>query len=196
MSSYCDETYDVYHERPTRARKPHVCAACKETIAVGRRYMSVRTVFDGLAQTIKRCMRCQSIHEHLRTLDHDGELWPDERLNCGEEYKAHWGVEPPEYIAAMAFALPAEVDSVEAIQRGLRALNGVPRATERAKREGGGVDTAGVEVSQLRTCVAQLRRRLARAEALATQLWEDGDDVDATYAEKFRAALAPSAEDS
>ncbi len=108
MSRSCDETYEVYDERLVRARKPHTCDACTETIPPGVFYTRIGTVFDGDVDSFKRCMRCQTIHEHLRTLG-DGEMWPDERLNCGEEYRAHWGVEPPPEIAALAFLGPADV---------------------------------------------------------------------------------------
>ncbi|HEU4615550.1 MAG TPA: hypothetical protein VFS15_25825, partial [Kofleriaceae bacterium] len=75
-------------------------------------YWRIRVVFDRSAETIKRCERCQAIHLHLRTLG-DSDVWPDERLDCGEEYAAHWGEAPPEAIAALAFALPGEVRAEE-----------------------------------------------------------------------------------
>jgi hypothetical protein len=108
VSRWCDETYAVYNERERKARKPHVCVACKETIPPGVAYTVVFIVFDGDAESLKRCARCQAIHEHLRGLGVDSELWPDERLNCGEEYRAHCGVEPPPEIARLAFLLPGE----------------------------------------------------------------------------------------
>jgi hypothetical protein len=70
-------------------------------------YWSIAWVFDGRAQGAKRCERCQTIHKHLRVKG-DGDMWPAEQLDCGEEYAAHWGKEPPEDIAALAFALPGE----------------------------------------------------------------------------------------
>jgi hypothetical protein len=108
MSMYCEEAADVYDERKRRARVEHICCACKETIRPGDVYNVTAVVFDGTARTFKRCLRCQAIHEHLRTLG-DGDCWPDERLDCGEEYTHHWGREPPPEIAALAFALPGEV---------------------------------------------------------------------------------------
>jgi len=110
VSRSVDDTYDVYDEREPRARKEHRCKACGETIRIGDRYANVKVVFDGTAETIKRCLRCQRMHEHLRTLgDRRDRLWPDEQLNCGEEYEEHWGKKPPDEIAALAFALPGEV---------------------------------------------------------------------------------------
>lgn len=108
MSYYSDDTYDVYCERRVMARTPHRCDACGETVAPRTTYWRVTLVFDRSAETVKRCERCQAIHLHLRTLGDYG-VWPDERLNCGEEYEQHWGLAPPAEIAALAFALPSEV---------------------------------------------------------------------------------------
>lgn len=60
---------------------------------------------DGDSVTLRRCSRCQTIHEHLRQLCESQERWPDEQLNCGEDYEEEWGKLPPE-IAALAFTLP------------------------------------------------------------------------------------------
>jgi hypothetical protein len=109
MSREVDGVYSVYSETRPKARKVHKCDACHESIQPGHFYMRVVAIFDGEAETIKRCMRCQTIHKHLRKLG-DCDMWPDERLNCGEEYKQHWGTDPPPEIAALAFALPGEVD--------------------------------------------------------------------------------------
>lgn len=113
MSYQGEETYEVYHETERRAAKEHRCAACKETIPIGHRYARVFIVYEGM-ESIARCLRCQRIHEHLRTLPDPDDweqdrMWPDERLNCGEDYREHWGKEPPPDIAALAFALPGEV---------------------------------------------------------------------------------------
>lgn len=108
MSHSIDATYSVYDESFPKARIEHVCSACAETIAVGHRYASVAIVFDGRASRVKRCLRCQAVHEHLREIE-PGEMWPAEKLDCGEEYREHWGKEPPPEIAALAFALPDEL---------------------------------------------------------------------------------------
>lgn len=104
MSHSCDEQYAVYAEKRVKARKAHRCGACRETIQPGHYYMRVGTVFDGSASTIKRCLRCQKIHEHLRTkcAEVGYDMWPDERLNCGMDYEEEWG-ELPEEIGDLAF---------------------------------------------------------------------------------------------
>ncbi len=111
MSHVADERYTVYQEVTRRAIKPHKCDACDEPISKGHRYYVVTWVFDGSADGVKRCLRCQRIHEHLRTLGQDSwdHMWPDEMLNCGEEYTEHWGVEPPADIAALAFVTGADL---------------------------------------------------------------------------------------
>jgi len=106
--TYDCEPYSVYQKTRRRARKAHKCGACHETIRPGDSYMVVSIVFDGTAETIKRCARCEAIHDHLVGLClADGERWPEERLNCGESYEDEWG-ECPEEIQALAFALPGE----------------------------------------------------------------------------------------
>lgn len=108
MSHSCDETYEVYNERNTKARKPHVCDACKRIIRPGDMYTRIGIVFDGEVENVKRCLGCQAAHEHLRTLA-PGDMWPDEKLNCGEEYEEHWGGPPPEEIARIPFMTPDEM---------------------------------------------------------------------------------------
>jgi hypothetical protein len=108
VSREIDGYYDVYAETYPRAAKDHTCDACNETIPAGHHYARVSVVYEGTANTHKRCFRCQRLHVHLRGLE-PGELWPDERLDCGEGYEEHWGGEPPAEIAALAFALPEEL---------------------------------------------------------------------------------------
>ncbi len=105
MSHAVEEYYRVYGETPRRARKPHVCDACLETVPARGAYTAVFLVHpDGRTEALKRCSRCQTIHEHLRTLA-PADMWPDERLQCGMDYEEEWGPLPPEMVAA-AFALP------------------------------------------------------------------------------------------
>lgn len=111
MSHHCDESYDVYDETLRKANKRHTCGACGEAIELGDYYHSVHLVFDGSAETVKRCARCQAIHAHLRTKGRGDSMWPDERLNCGEEYEAHWGEKPPDEVAALAFATREEMQA-------------------------------------------------------------------------------------
>lgn len=120
MSHAFDERYDVYAELFPRARKAHTCSACKETICVGHRYARVCIIFDGSTETVKRCIRCQRIHEHLRSIA-PGEMWPDERLDCGEEYEEHWGGPPPEEVARLAFLTADEAQALVTPETGGKA---------------------------------------------------------------------------
>src|SRR3990172_6696784 len=108
MSYESDEHYAVYDEKFPAARKVHICDACNDPIRIGDTYTRVGIVYNGSGESVKRCMRCQRIHEHLRGLA-PGETWPRERLNCGADYEDEWGREPPEEIQALAFALPGEI---------------------------------------------------------------------------------------
>lgn len=108
MSYTVNEYYSVYHEIRVIARKEHECDSvlCSEPIRKGDSYWRIQIVFDGGAKTIKRCIRCQHLHVHLRGLG-DYETWPDERLNCGLTYEEEWG-KVPDHIAALAFWKPGE----------------------------------------------------------------------------------------
>lgn len=114
MSYESDGHYVVHRESRHRARKDHACAACRDTISAGHVYACSFIVFDGDAEYLKRCLRCQTLHEHLRDLCGPG-VWPDERLMCGLSYEDEWG-ELPEEIAALAFVTPDEMQAQEAAQ--------------------------------------------------------------------------------
>lgn len=120
MSYSADEAYTVYDERFPRARKPHACAACKDVIEPGHIYARVGIVFEKEASTVVRCLRCQTIHEHLREKcrgHRDGDRWPDEHLACGLDYEEEWGP-LPDAIAALAFVTPAEMQATARDSRG------------------------------------------------------------------------------
>lgn len=133
MSHSIDEHYEVYDETSRRAAKEHVCAACSEPIAKGARYTDVRIVWDGEARTLRRCERCQAIHVHLREVG-EGDTWPAEKLDCGEEYREHWGKEPPESIAALAFWRPG--DPLPESERGRSTKTEVRNGDEKKRRCG------------------------------------------------------------
>lgn len=112
MSQYGDGDYcPVWEESNPKARKPHKCHACGETIPVGTVYSRTFHVFDGKAYTTKRCPRCQVIFEHLSariSKEGDDEEFCDAKLNCGHEYKERWGEPPSEALAALAFWRPGD----------------------------------------------------------------------------------------
>lgn len=106
MSHYAEEHYAVYDERARKARKAHVCCACKEEIPPGAVYTRVFILFDHEKETVKRCARCQLMHEHLRGLGDD--TWPAEKLDCGQSYEGEWDVAPPDWLQALAFWRPGD----------------------------------------------------------------------------------------
>lgn len=107
MSHYCDEYYSLYKERRVKARKEHKCDACGEVVSVGHYYFRISIMFEGEAETVKRCLRCQTLHLHLRGIE-PGEMWPNEKLDCGKDYKAEWGKEPPPEMEMLAFVTQEE----------------------------------------------------------------------------------------
>ena len=116
MSSWGDEPVSATTHKTVRARKPHRCGACGETIQPGHLYTRESWEFDGTAGTDKRCQRCELIYQHLlcRT-EQDRTRWEqgvDPQLACGHDYAEAWDEEPPPAIAALAFALPGEIGEI------------------------------------------------------------------------------------
>ena len=140
MSYSFDETYRVYSEVPTKARRPRGCGACERTIATGHVYMRVSIIGgQGDASNVDRCGACQMTHEHLRTLD-PGEMWPDEWLSCGLSYEGEWENEPPADVQAFAFATDEGASSMLTARRDSRLQH---RAGMRRFREMARKNTAG-----------------------------------------------------
>lgn len=103
------EPWQVHpEERKRRARKEHVCYCCAETIRVGDQYVYEFGVFDRRPDEVKRCLRCQAIYEHLLSRHMSDDSTVDRELKCGHSYKEVFSEEPPEDIAALAFALPGD----------------------------------------------------------------------------------------
>jgi hypothetical protein len=121
VSGYCTEVADVYTDAVRRERKDHHCCACQEVIRAGDDYSLTTVIGDGIVSVYKRCLRCQKIHVHLRTLSGlENECWPDERLDCGYEYSKHWDRPPPPEIAELAFVTPDEMQARRAAKDGSR----------------------------------------------------------------------------
>lgn len=109
MSVYADEHYKVYTEIPRKARKAHECCACDTPIRPGDHYTEIHLVYEG-AETLRRCARCQAIHEYLRELsrESDSDEWPADRLDCGREFEERWDRQPPPWLAELAFWVPGD----------------------------------------------------------------------------------------
>ena len=96
--------------RYPRASRPYKCQACEEQIPCGCRYAYIAEKWDGEVNTMRRCLRCDGIYQHLlkKWRAGDNPDPPDPYLACGHEYSEVHGEEPPPEIAALAFALPGE----------------------------------------------------------------------------------------
>ena len=115
MSQECDDPADVYRSVTRRARQSHRCGACRLLVAPGERYQETVVIYKGGVSRFKRCGRCEIVFRHLVTCCDkvsDGDLWPDERLNCGRSYQDEWGEEPPETISAVLFATGPEASAL------------------------------------------------------------------------------------
>jgi hypothetical protein len=105
---------DLHSDRPScwsetwrRARKPHRCRACDETIRRGDRYHYSSGVWDGRPDSFAHCARCWAIYLALQAELEPGE-GIDLDLDCGETWQSAFGEEPPEAVARLAFLLPDE----------------------------------------------------------------------------------------
>jgi hypothetical protein len=106
----CDDVAEVWEQRKRRARKDHKCRACGIKIRRGDLYVYHFSLFEGQVDTVKRCLACDAIYEHLCSIT-DFENQPMPALNCGHEYKEVHGREPPPEIARLAFMTPAEMQT-------------------------------------------------------------------------------------
>ena len=101
----------VAETKDVRARKPHRCCACGETIRVGDVYCRTGTLFEGKWTTNRHCLRCWAILDAL-WFDGDSPVETGDAvewtLDCGEEWE-----DPPEYVAQLAFLLPHEMQIIK-----------------------------------------------------------------------------------
>lgn len=112
MSQSCDGRNDIYESHTRKARKPHRCDAClTESIRPGDKYTREDALFEGRWEHTVRCARCQMIFDHLVSMcitHGDSDEWPDPNLDCGHEYRERWEVDPPAWLASLAFWLPGD----------------------------------------------------------------------------------------
>ncbi len=112
MSVDVDGCWDAWSENTRRARKDHECDACDCVIRRGDLYVVHSFVYEHTASSVKRCLRCDAIYQHLVELFREKRISdeaPDVRLDCGHEYRERWGVDPPPELAELAFMTPEEV---------------------------------------------------------------------------------------
>ena len=61
------ESPEMHSQRLRRARKPHICCECHETIPAGALYEFVWGKWDGQFNTYKTCARCANIRDEYFT---------------------------------------------------------------------------------------------------------------------------------
>lgn len=104
---------DYCVEKTVRARKHHMCGACKRRIQPGELYRRMDFRHEGSYMRVKRCGACETTYRHLvdRCWNSPYELAVDMELNCGKSYENEWGEVPPE-IARLPFLAGAEASAL------------------------------------------------------------------------------------
>lgn len=87
-----------------RARKPHPCDVCAETIRPGERYHFSSGCWDGNWNAYRHCLRCWRMFEIVNRRA-EGEA--DLLLDCGEVWD-----DPPDEVAALAFLTANEIQAL------------------------------------------------------------------------------------
>ena len=105
MSCADDDGPSAFTMRVRKARKEHACNACHEAIPKGHRYSYQSGVWDGSPDSFHICLRCRAIQQALEDKNHTFQL----TLDCGHDWQEVFEEEPPDDIAALAFALPGEM---------------------------------------------------------------------------------------
>jgi len=110
---YDGDPCSMFKEKVHRAIEAIKCSCCGIGIRVGDYYHRTMFISEARWFTIRRCAPCQKIYEHLLKKRNESKAWDmaiDLWLDCGEEYEDEWGEPPPPEIAALAFALPNEIN--------------------------------------------------------------------------------------
>lgn len=114
MCEESEEYADVQSTTWPKARKPHKCCACGESIAAGHRYARTFIVWEGTSSSYKHCARCWMMLEHLWSAV-DGGVAVAWELDCGENWLNTIG-DLPDEVAALAFLTPAEAQQTIAVR--------------------------------------------------------------------------------
>ena len=107
MCDVVDDGPSCWRSEWRRARKPHTCVGCVETIRPGDRYHYSSGIWDGDPDSFKHCARCWRVFQILQEESDFGAV--DLELNCGEDYE---GDNPEMY--ALAFMTADEAQALAA----------------------------------------------------------------------------------
>ena len=111
----CDDACEspaVHRESTRRARVPHRCTGCDETIRKGDTYTVTSQLYEGEWYEWKHCARCDALFSAIFAAMRASELYSgspgvDPAFACGVSWDENFG-EPPPHVAALAFWLPGE----------------------------------------------------------------------------------------
>ena len=145
MCDLDDSATDI-DRRWQRARKPHRCGACGETIRVGDRYHIAVSIQDGDFSSFQHCARCWWMVEELWAAGVEAVQWD---LNCGETWDAR---DVPDEVAELAFLTLDEAQAqIASTQRTNASLNSDQRnATELNRGGPDGNSSANLEQRRAR----------------------------------------------
>lgn len=110
----CDvvDSSEVVKDEFRRARKPHGCSACRESIPAGHDYHYGFYITDGEPDAYKHCLRCWEMFLELCSVSREPVAFD---LDCGHVWEDTIG-ELPERVARLAFMSPE--DAQQALRPG------------------------------------------------------------------------------
>jgi hypothetical protein len=98
--------------RTVRARRGWTCCACGEGICEGTEYRCHSGLYDGSWSYDRQCMRCWGMWWAIAIKADEPVAYA---LDCGSTWRDAFGEDPPPEVAALAFALPAELEAVRSL---------------------------------------------------------------------------------
>lgn len=103
----CDEVEgpSAFREQNRKARKEHVCMACREVIRVNDHYVYTSGVWDGRPDWHHHCLRCYAMIRKLQEVTKES---VDLELSCGYSWEEVFETPPPEDMLRWAFMTPDE----------------------------------------------------------------------------------------
>lgn len=91
LGEYDGDAAICYEEKIVKARKPHRCYECHDTIPAGEQYERVSGIWEGKWETYHFCLPCREIaHEFSEGAIQFGVMWEDfhENWSAGANLQA------------------------------------------------------------------------------------------------------------